>query len=84
MDFPDMILNNNNYKDMLMKYYQNLNKEPPTYEEISQKGPPHNRIFTVCVRDENSDIISEGIGKTKKKADKTAAYNALVKLGVLE
>jgi ribonuclease-3 len=46
------------------------------YVVISEKGPPHDRTFTVSARVE-ADEIAVGVGRSKKDAEQAAAQAAL-------
>ena len=49
VDFSDLILNDYNYKDKLMKYFQQNFREIPKYKEILVEGPSNDRYYTMCV-----------------------------------
>ena len=84
IDFSDLIMNDYNYKDKLMKYFQQNNKEVLKYKEIMAEGPANNKTYTVCVVRKDESILAYGKGPTKKKAEQCASQNALQKLGLLE
>lgn len=79
IDFQNIIVNNTNYKDQLLRYFQNNFKEYPKYnvEEIIT-----NTSFK-CLVLKGEEVISEGYGETKKKSEQDASKNALCKYGVL-
>ncbi|XP_033231153.1 interferon-inducible double-stranded RNA-dependent protein kinase activator A-like isoform X2 [Belonocnema kinseyi] len=54
------------------------NLQPPDYEEVSDIGPPHARIFTYRCR--VSTFKEEGIATTKKQAKHEAARKMLEKI----
>ena len=65
-------------KSILQEIVQSLGKELE-YREISQTGPQHNKTFTVeCVC--NGYFNVQAVGPTKKKAQQSAAYNAILLL----
>ena len=65
-------------KSILQEIVQSLGKELE-YREISQTGPQHNKTFTVeCVC--NGYFNVQAVGPTKKKAQQSAAYNAILVL----
>lgn len=70
-----------NAKALLQEYTQGLTKETPVYKVIAQTGPAHNREFTVEVS-YKGEVVSQGIGASKKEAEQHAAYEACQKLGV--
>ena len=78
VDFPELIMNDTNYKEQIMKYFQHNYKSNPTYENISVE----NDIFK-CQIIHNSQILAVGEGKTKKKSQQDAAYRALIAENVL-
>lgn len=64
------------YKTRLQEIMQRDAKETPVYELISEEGPPHERVFTVCVRVKDVNLAT-GTGKSKKSAEQAAAQKAL-------
>jgi len=84
VDFSDLILHDYNYKDKLMKYFQQNFKEIPKYKEILIEGPSNDRYFTMCVTKSDESILAYGKERTKKKAEQLASKNALIKLGIIE
>jgi dsRNA-specific ribonuclease len=84
LDFSDLILNDYNYKDQLMRYFQQKFKHTPKYKEILIEGPPNNRSFTMCVMKNDNTVIAYGKEKSKKKAEQLASKNALIEMGVIE
>ena len=78
IDFEELLTNDENYKELLLKLYQKEFKVTPKYLELDIQGPPHNRIFTMGVLDKDGNIISRGEGKTKKDAEQEASRKALV------
>lgn len=83
IDFEDLIMNDENYKDILLRYFQHEFNITPQYVEVNQEGPPHSRIFTMGVLDSKGSIIGKGREKSKKKAEQIASQQALIHLGVL-
>ena len=77
VDFSDIILNDTNYKDQLQRYLQNRFKEYPKYEIIEEDD------HFICKVKKGNEIISEGNGNTKKKAEQNAAKASLIHYGVL-
>ena len=84
VDFSDLILNDYNYKDQLMRYFQQKFKHTPKYKEILIEGPPNNRSFTMCVMKNDNTVLAYGKEKTKKKAEQLASKNALINMGIIE
>lgn len=66
-------------KTILQEMVQKAFKERVEYVLISEKGPDHDKEFNVnAVFD--GKIIGTGTGKTKKRAEQQAAYEAILKL----
>jgi len=84
VDFSDLILNDYNYKDQLMRYFQQKFKHTPKYKEILIEGPPNNRSFTMCVMKNDNTVLAYGKEKSKKKAEQLASKNALINMGLIE
>ena len=88
IDITALILNDDNYKDQLMRYFQKkYNGKYPEYEQISVENITNsngivNRRFNMCVRDNDNKIIGEGSAKSKKEAEQKAAKNALMYFGI--
>jgi len=83
IDFTDIIINDTNYKDQILRYYQHAFGHPPKYKEIMVNGIGRDRIFTMGVLDSKGDVLIQGSGKSKKKAEQDASKNALIHLNVL-
>ena len=79
LDLNDM-LEDNNYKDILLRYCQSEGHPLPEYITTKEEGPPHERLFTVSVRVGNSDWGIGGPGTSKKDAEQLAAKTAIEKL----
>ena len=65
----------NDYKTRLQEYYNAHGKKALKYILIDEKGPEHDKIFTMAVK-EGGKILATGMGKNKKKAEQDAAKNA--------
>ncbi len=68
-----------NYKSILQEYTQGKYQCTPQYLMINEKGPDHQKIFTMEVFI-NNEKFGEGQGSNKKEAQQRAAYNACCKL----
>jgi ribonuclease-3 len=71
-----------NYKSVLQEYVQAEFKTYPRYRISAQSGPDHRKLFTVDVV-VRGQKLGEGRGSNKKKAEQSAARNALESLEVL-
>ena len=81
--FPTILKNINeedkDYKSKLQELVQS-DKRTLEYKIISETGPAHNREFTSRVHMDETIIMGEGIGKSKKEAEQNAAKATLEKL----
>lgn len=68
------------YKTVLQEIIQRNPEETVIYALVDQKGPDHDKIFTVEVK-LNSNTIGKGSGKSKKQAEQMAAKQALELMG---
>ena len=84
IDFAELILNDYNYKDQLLRYYQKTFHKPPKYKYVNMEGEPNSRVFTMAVLDIDENIITIGTGNSKKKAEQDAAHNALIHFNILD
>lgn len=69
------------HKSILQEHIQKQYGVLPSYRVVSAEGPDHDKDFIVEVYVRN-ERVAEGSGKSKKRAEKNAASNALTKLGV--
>lgn len=77
IDFEDLVLNQENFKEVLLQFYQREFKITPKYLEVNTEGPPHERIFTMGVLDKQGKIIAKGKGKSKRDGEQEASRKAL-------
>ena len=82
VDFETLILNDENYKDILLRNYQQLYGQTAKYVELDSEGPAHQRSFTMGVLDNSGSVIGKGTEKSKKKAEQAASKLALVYLNI--
>ena len=68
------------YKTELQEIIQKNPEEIVSYRLTGEKGPDHDKEFTVTVY-LNSNPIGTGIGKSKKQAEQMAAMQALKLMG---
>lgn len=83
VDFAQLISQNTNYKDQLLKHYQATYHQPPRYKEVAVEGPLHNRIFTMGVLSPDGAVVETATARNKKVAEQEASRKALVKFGVI-
>lgn len=68
------------YKTTLQEIIQRNPEESVNYILTGEKGPDHDKLFTVEVH-LNSNVIGTGTGKSKKQAEQMAAKQALQLMG---
>lgn len=68
------------YKTTLQEIIQRNPEESINYILIDESGPDHDKQFTVAVH-LNSNVIGQGVGKSKKQAEQMAARQALKLMG---
>ena len=72
----DVIEEDNNYKDILLRKCQKEFQTNPEYELITTTGPHHTKTFTSAVII-NGTKHKTGTGKTKKESEQNASKNTL-------
>ena len=79
IDFTDIIVKNNNYKEQIIKYLQHNYKENPKFTDRDQDD----NGFYYCDLYFKDELISSGTGKSKKKSQQDAAKNGLIHFNIL-
>ena len=82
VNFVELITDDNNFKDQLLRFFQAKYHQPPRYKEVEVTGPPHDRIFTMGVIDPNDEtkILAKSTARNKKVAEQEASKIALAAL----
>lgn len=70
-----------NAKATLQEYTQKINQDLPTYKLISKSGVDNDATFTTKVS-YRGEVLGVGVGKSKKQAEREAAYQACLKLNL--
>jgi len=70
-------------KSRFQEWAQSHGFTSPKYALIEEAGPDHDKTFTMEVRI-NKHPYGRGVGSSKQIAEKAAAREALIKLGILE
>ena len=83
VDFSELILKNNNYKEQLSKYFREKYNNSIKFGEPNIEGGLNDRLYTVNVLDYETNILGTGVGKSKKKAEQYACKNTLINLNIL-
>jgi ribonuclease-3 len=88
IDITELIMIDDNFKDQLMRFYQKkFNGKFPIYEQktiitSTNDNGIINKKFHMFVRDNDNNIIGEGIARSKKEAEQKAAQSALMHFGI--
>ena len=77
IDFIQLINEDTNYKDQLLRLFQSRYHVPPRYKEVEVEGPPHDRIFTMGVLDPTDKVVATATARNKKVAEQEASRLAL-------
>ena len=67
-------------KTALQEFLQKRDYSLPIYEVVDESGDAHDLVFTVICRISGFDYEFQGVGKSRKLAEQTAAALALAKL----
>ena len=81
VDIEQLVIENTNYKDQLLKYYHHNFQIAPVYKKLTSY---ENNQQNIAVLDQHGNIFATATAKTKKKAEQLASKNALDKLGQLD
>ena len=79
VDFTDILLKDNNYKDQISRYFQQNFSVYPTYK--TEKLTDDKGFKTIIYKGE--EIIIEGSGNSKKKSEQDASKRALIHYNVI-
>jgi ribonuclease-3 len=82
VNFVELITDDNNFKDQLLRLFQARFHQPPRYKEVEVIGPPHDRTFTMGVIDPHDPekILAQSTARNKKVAEQEASRLALAAL----
>jgi len=84
-NLSELISHDDNYKDLLLRYFHQMKWGHPIYEEGSKEDFTNKSIgkFISIVKNPFGKKIGKGIANSKKKAEQLASEKALVTLGVI-
>ena len=72
-------MQNTDYKTALQELVQQKKNQTLCYRLVGESGPDHDKVFTAQVL-LNDQVVGEGTGSSKKRAEQDAARTALEKL----
>ena len=76
---PSGRLQNQDYKTALQELVQQKKNQQLTYTLVDEQGPDHNKQFFVEVS-LNGNVVGQGVGSSKKRAEQDAARAAMEQL----
>ena len=79
VEVPVTKLHNADYKTQLQELVQQKKNQVLSYALVGQSGPDHDKKFDVEVK-LNGNVVGQGSGSSKKRAEQDAARNAIAKL----
>lgn len=77
LDFSELIVANDNFKDMMIKHYQHNYGFIPKFYDKSTSVCGGEKIYVVCAKDNKDQVICVGKGKTKKIAESDCSKNIM-------
>jgi ribonuclease-3 len=77
VDFSDLMTQNKNYKDTLVKYCQHNFQFIPKFYEIDVSENKNGKCYTIYVKNNLGSVMGIGKGTNKKNAEIDAAKKAL-------
>lgn len=83
IDFSELVTQNHNYKDMLLKYFQHSLNSVPKFCEVNVENKANAKSYTICIKNKEGLVIGTGVGSNKKLAENAAARNSLAYYGQL-
>ena len=83
IDFSDTIRNNDNYKDILLQFYQaNFDGAFPKYVELLVEVVNNVKVYTMGILSPDGDqVLAVGKNSRKRQAEQESSRRALVALG---
>ncbi len=83
-NLSELIYYDDNFKDLLLRYFHQMKWGHPTYEDGSNLfGNKYAGKFVVVVKNPFGKAIGIGVASSKKKSEQLASEKALMKLGVI-
>ncbi|AYV85794.1 MAG: putative ribonuclease 3 [Satyrvirus sp.] len=85
-NLSELILYDDNYKDLLLRYFHQMKWEYPIYDVEKQKNKMINmdtKKFTMVVKNPKGEMLGRGSASIIGKAEQLASKEALIFLGVI-
>jgi ribonuclease-3 len=84
IDYSEIIYKDNNFKDILLRYFHQNNWSHPKYEDAGTYTYNNNKLFIVNVKKFNNEIIATAEESSKKQAQQKASMFALIRYNQLK
>ena len=82
-DLAEIAARDENFKSQLLEHMQARSRPQPTYHVVEEKGPSHDKTFTVEVR-VGDTAYEQGTAGSKQEAEQQAARRTLEQLAATE
>ena len=82
IDFTELITLNSNYKDIMLKHYQQTFGYMPRFFALDTETKNNMKVYYMCLKNNDGVIIAKGKGSTKKQAENDCAHGALLAVGI--
>ena len=83
IDYSNLIYNDNNFKDQLLRYYHSQKWSHPEYVLIKEEGYGNKKLFTIGLLNNNKKIFIKATDNSKRKAEQKVSKFALFKFNKL-
>ena len=83
IDWSEIINNDKNYKDQLLRYYHSNKWSHPKYIHLEEYGYGNKKTFKVGLLDNNNNIIVTAKDSSKQKAEQKVSLYGLYKFNQL-
>jgi len=83
IDYSNIIFNDNNYKDQLLRFFHSNKWKHPEYILIKEEGFGNKKLFTIGLLDNNKNVIVKAVDNSKRKAEQKVSKFALYKFNRL-
>jgi len=84
IDMTELIMDDGNYKNQLVRYFKRVHKSSITFKNVDYQGIGIDKEYIVhIIKDSDKTKIGEGRGKEPKYAHQEGAKNVLISLGLI-
>jgi ribonuclease-3 len=84
IDYAEILANDTNYKDRLLRFYHSNKWSFPIYICLKEELVINKKMYTMGVQDYQGNIITTAIDTSKKRAEQKCARIALIKFNQLD